>query len=99
MVDSDNIKNVVEDVLRDDERARDSDKWLIIQVLRKLGIKIFIDYSQLKDMPSFETITRCRRFIQHDEGLYPASGEVEADRKLQEHKIKYGGLWANSQFS
>lgn len=95
----DNIKDVVNDVLREDERARDSDKWLIIQVLRKLGIKIFIDYSQLKDMPSFETITRCRRFIQHNEGLYPASGEVEAERKLRQHEIKHGGLWANSQLS
>jgi len=84
---SDNIRNTVIEVLREDVRARDSDKWLIIQVLRKLGINIYLDYSQLNDMPSFESITRCRRSIQNQEGLYPPKPEV--DEQLNKQRVEY----------
>ena len=96
---NDNIRDVVNDVLREDVRARDSDTWLILQVLRKLGIKIFIDYSQLPDMPSFETITRCRRFIQNTEGLYLPSQDVQEYREIKETNYRKGGIWNNSQLS
>jgi hypothetical protein len=88
---NDNIRNTVIEVLREDVRARDSDKWLIIQVLRKLGINIYLDYSQLNDMPSFEIITRCRRFIQNNEGLYPPTKEIEEERghKQTEFRQQY----------
>lgn len=85
---NDNIRNTVIEVLREDPRARDSDKWLIIQVLRKLGINIYLDYSQLKDMPSFESITRCRRSIQNQEGLYPPSQEIDTQRGKQQQQFR-----------
>ena len=88
---TDNIRNTVIEVLREDPRARDSDKWLIIQVLRKLGINIYLDYSQLNDMPSYESIIRCRRSIQNQEGLYPPKPEVDEQRNKQrvEYKQQY----------
>lgn len=64
------VKDAVFEVLEEDLRTRDNDKWLIIMTLRKLGFKIFIDYSELKNMPSFETITRSRRMIQNAEGNF-----------------------------
>lgn len=85
---NDNIRNIIIEVLREDPRARDSDKWLIIQVLRRLGIDIYIDYSQLNDMPSFETITRHRRFLQNNEGLYPPKPEVDEQRNKQRSEFK-----------
>lgn len=65
------VKDAVEQCLDEDERARNDDKWLIIQVLRKMGFDVFIPYGKLKDMPAFESITRCRRKLQ-EAGLYPA---------------------------
>jgi hypothetical protein len=38
------VKDVVEAVLKRDERARGDDKWLTIQVLRDLGFNIYIPY-------------------------------------------------------
>jgi len=85
---NDNIRNTVLEVLREDPKTRDSDKWLIIQVLRKLGIKVYLDYSQLNDMPSFESITRCRRSIQNQEGLYPPTKEIEEQRGKHQEEYR-----------
>lgn len=64
------IKRIVEELLRDDPRTRDNDKWLIIQTLRKMGFSFWIDYRDLKNIPAFETISRCRRAIQNQENKY-----------------------------
>lgn len=64
------IKRIVEKVLKEDPRCRDDDKWLIIQTLRELGFKFWIDYRDLGDIPAFETITRYRRTIQHEENKF-----------------------------
>ena len=87
------IKQIVEEVLVEDPEARDNDIWLIIQVLRKLKFKIYIDYSQLNKIPSFETITRCRRLIQNTENHCGASEGVAQLRK----KIESQGMHTNSQ--
>ena len=57
------IRAIVEDVLNDDPKSRDSDNWLIIQVLRRLGVRFQINDEDIKDMPSLETITRIRRSV------------------------------------
>lgn len=61
---------IVRELLRDDPRCRDDDKWLIIQTLKKLGFKFWIDYKDLKNIPAFETITKSRRKIQNEENKY-----------------------------
>ncbi len=87
------LMKVVEEVLEGDQQARDNDTWLIIQVLRKMGFKIFIDYSDLNKLPSFESITRCRRHVQNDKGKFLPSERATNTRT----KADTEGLMANSQ--
>jgi len=86
------VKDAVEEVLREDKRARNNDKWLIIQVLRKLGFKIYIDYKQLDEMPSFESITRCRRKFQ-EQGLYLPDKDVREARRQEEEEMRKINEW------
>ena len=65
-----NTKKIVEELMRDDPRCRGDDTWLMIQVFRKLGVKLWIDYSDLKNLPALETITKARRKIQNEENKY-----------------------------
>lgn len=89
------IKKVVEEVLKEDEYARDNDVWLILQVLRRLGFGVYIKYSELEKMPSFETITRCRRMIQNSEHHFEPSDKVLEHRG----KLASEGMTENSQLS
>lgn len=88
------LKEIVLEVLREDIKSRNSDLWLIIQVLRKLGIRIYINYEDLDNIPSFETITRLRRIIQNNEGKYPPSPEVDDRRNKKREECR--GLYKNS---
>lgn len=83
------MKSIVASVLQDDVKARSSDKWLILKVLQRLGFEVYADYEMIAELPSFETITRCRRKFQ-EEGLYPADEvvfEIRKDNEKQMHKI------------
>ncbi len=82
------VKNVVEEVMTEDLKTRDSDKWLILQVIRKLGFKIYVDYEDLKKMPSFESITRARRYIQNTEKRLQPSFPIGEVRNLNEQNYK-----------
>lgn len=84
-------KAYVEKVLEEDERARNDDKWLILQVLREMGYDIYIDYEELDEMPAFETITRCRRKFQ-EEGNYEADEEVQEERKEKEKEVDFSSV-------
>jgi len=59
------IKTQVVRVLRENEKARNSDLWLIYLLIRKYYSKIFIPFEDFKKLPSFETITRIRRELQN----------------------------------
>ena len=61
---------IVRELLRDDPDCRSNDTWLMIQTFRKLGVRIFIDYKELKNLPALETITKSRRKIQNEENKY-----------------------------
>ena len=50
------VKDAVESVLKKDERTRDDDKWLIIQVMKEMGFKVYIPFDRLDAMPSFESM-------------------------------------------
>jgi ABC-type thiamine transport system ATPase subunit len=58
------LTETIKVILEEHPEARNSDKFLIIEVLRALGFKIYIDYKEINDMPSFESITRIRRLLQ-----------------------------------
>ncbi len=62
--------DVVRELLAEDPRCRRDDTWLLIQTYRKFGIKLYIDYSELKNLPAVETITKSRRKIQNEENKY-----------------------------
>ena len=86
------VKDVVEAVLKKDERTRNDDKWLIIKVLQELGINIFIPYDKLEVMPSFESITRSRRRFQ-EAGLYPPTVKVAEHRREEEQQMRRIDEW------
>jgi len=77
------VRQVVEQCLKEDDRCTYDDTWLTIMGLRKLGIKIFIDYSQLKTMPKFETFKRIRADFQNRLGKY-----LPTDPKVREERMK-----------
>lgn len=85
-------KDCVEHVLSIDERARNDDKWLILQVLRRMGFSIYIPYNEMKDMPAFESITRCRRKL-HENDRYLASIETQKKRRNEEEEMEYINTW------
>ena len=91
------IKQIVEDILAEDSKARNNDTWLVIQVLRKIGFKVFIDYRNLEDLPSFETIIRCRRFIQNKEGRFIPREDIDGLRNKREGE--YRNIWKNSHLT
>ena len=78
-----NLKQYVEEVLEEDERTRNDDNWLIIQVLRKYGIKFFIDYGELPRLPAIESIVRTRARIQNeDKHFLPTSELINKKRSV-----------------
>jgi len=82
------VKSAVEEVMTEDKRSRDSDKWLILQVLRKLGFKIYVDYRELKEMPSFESITRSRRYFQNTEKRLLPKFDTREVRNINKENYK-----------
>lgn len=64
------IKEIVEELLKKDFKCRHNDKWLYIETLRKMGFKVWIDYTKIKDMPFPESVSRVRRSIQNKENMY-----------------------------
>jgi len=86
------VKDAVEEVLKTDERSRDDDKYLILTVLRKMGFNVFIPFEKLDVMPSFESITRCRRKFQ-EKGLYPPNPVIAEKRKEEEQKMRRIDEW------
>ena len=87
------IKKIVEEILEEDEQARDNDTWLIIQVIRKMGFKIYVDYSDLDKLPKFETIRRHRQHIQNDHHRFLPTDKAPQSRT----KADTTGLMVNSQ--
>lgn len=95
-MDEQKIKDVVHTVLKKDSQARNNDKWLILQTLRHMGFKIWIDYEDLEQMPSFETITRSRRYIQNSLGECLPCEEVDEMRtEAQEYNKR---IWKNGEW-
>jgi hypothetical protein len=82
-------KTLVEKCLEEDIRCRNDDFWLCLQVWKKQGIKIFVDFTQLKIMFNPETIIRNRAFIQNDENrLLPTIPQVLVKRKVKEEVLR-----------
>ena len=89
-----NLKSMILEVLAECPSARGNDTILILQTLRKLGFKIYIDYSEISRMPSFESITRYRRFIQYprdgSKGQFLPPEDIQDAREVIERKYRAG---------
>ena len=78
------VSEMVEEILKEDERSRNDDTWLIYKVCRKIT-NIFIPYEDFKKLPAFETITRVRRKFQNKDNKYlPTSKDVRFKRGIRE---------------
>jgi len=79
---------VTEEVLKEDVRSRKDTKWFVIQILRKLGIKIWIDYKELEKLPSFESILRTKREIQNKRNIYNDENFIKEEGVTYEKCLK-----------
>lgn len=82
------VRNVVKSLLETEPKCRNSDKWLIIETLRQLGFKIYIDYNELERMPSFETIRRTRQKLQEEDDNLKADDEIQEYRDERQKLVK-----------
>lgn len=70
----------VENILIASQRARNSDKYLLIIYMQRSGMHLTKEQIRIfEDMPSAETITRVRRQLQ-EQGKYPATKQVDDAR-------------------
>jgi len=92
------IKEYVQDALEEAPITRDSDTHLILKVLNDMGYAkklldgILIPFEAIPSLPSFESITRCRRKFQ-EEGHYLASKEVRRERGYKEEAYRKIDEW------
>lgn len=90
-------KDVVREILRTIPQTRSDDLLLCLNVYaylghaKKLPLGIMIRYENIEDAPAFETITRIRREIQHEDKEFEATPEVQERRRRseEEYKVKY----------
>ena len=82
------VTKIIEELLEEDERCRNDDKWLTYRVMRYYT-KIYIPFADFEKMTAFETIKRCRAKIQNNEGRFlPTSEKVKEKRRQREVQIK-----------
>ena len=86
-------KALVQYILENDERARNSDSYLYMKVLSvvaernginldKISVPFFLAYLQGKEFPPFETVRRNRQKLQRE---YP---ELQANKVVKEYRAE-----------
>ena len=81
------IKAMVEDLLKNDIKARNDDKWLTYRVMRNFT-NIYIPFADFEKIPAFETIKRVRAIIQNKEKRFlPTESDVIARRTKRQQEI------------
>ena len=77
-------RKLVYDLMASDSRCRGDDKWLCYQLYNRIASdhsqRVFIPFDLFNELPSFETISRARRYIQNDLGLFLSTAKITADR-------------------
>jgi hypothetical protein len=82
------VSEIVLKLLKEDDRARNDDKWLTYKVFREYT-NIYIPFEDFQTIPSFETVSRVRRKIQNKDKLYqPTSAAVINKRTNRRHIFK-----------
>lgn len=87
------VEDVVIDVLEKNIRARQDDFILYGAVLKRLGIDLkqsmceFLANARMNKMPSFETVTRCRRHCQElRQDLVDTKTAVKREENIERFK-------------
>lgn len=86
---------LVQTILEEDERARNSDSFLYFKVLKEVGMLYGIDIDNIAvsqfllnmrqlGFPNFETVRRARQKLQAEHPELGANDEVEAQRIINE---------------
>lgn len=79
------VHRIVLELLKNDIRCRNDDKWLTYQVMRRYT-NIYIPFEDFWKLPSFETIKRTRAKIQNVDKLYlPTQQNVIDKRQKRQH--------------
>jgi hypothetical protein len=82
------VKHQVEAILQKYQAARNSDRFLIVALLKEYYHVNLITDMLDPNIPSTETIRRTRQRLQ-EEGRYLASEEVEQAREDKENVYRY----------
>ena len=93
------ITDYVEVILKADPKTRSNDCLLYIRLVDLLGKKHHIDYLHMPmilfyeqlpnlDVPTIETVGRCRRKLQHENPELKANAEVTAFRAEREEQFR-----------
>ena len=91
--------NLVKEVLEENKRARNSDTYLYLQVIYKVGLLKEIDVNAMSvtdflskrnelGFPCYETVSRARRKVQEEHPELAACDDVEAQRVLKERVFR-----------
>lgn len=84
---SSTLNTIVEEILKENQFARNSDKELIHQVLNKLGANLSEDQIDIIFSVVFESITRSRRKFQ-EKGMYLADPEIAKERRHKSLRVQ-----------
>ena len=90
---------IVKEILENNRRSRNSDTYLYLQVLYKVGLIKGIDVNAMSvtefllkrnelGFPCFETVGRARRKLQQEYPELAGSEDVEAQRVINERVFK-----------
>lgn len=94
-----NTTKIVKYILENDKRARNSDSFLYLKVLEEIDnergtdilrmrVMHFLEAQSELDIPSIETVGRCRRKIVESNPHLAGSSEVEVGRTLKEAEFR-----------
>lgn len=90
-----NLKEMVEEILKTEQKGRDSDQWLTLKIWAVFFPEVIdrtdpanpkIALTDVMKMPREDNVKRYRAMFQNDLGLYPASPAVAKKRGQEEIK-------------
>lgn len=93
-------RSIVYQLLKNEPKCRENDKWLCFRVYeeiaKKHNKKIFIPFEIFTEFPSFETISRIRRKIQHNDKQFLPNKQTIQRRNEKEKWVRE---WSQKEFA
>ncbi len=91
--------NLVKEILEENKQARNSDTYLYLQVIYRVGLLKGIDVNAMSvtefllkrselNFPNYETVSRARRKLQADNVELCGNEEVEVQRVVNEREFR-----------